>query len=193
LYSHADLLHPARRLWKNIIRDCSQASVEKNILGIDRGDDIPGALAPEIWFEFLKTGKTQRLRGICDHNSADIAGLASILAAIVKIAHNPPAADNFDIERLSLFWRDYIRRKEKFVNDDAFAGLRLTGEKLLRLAADRNFKHAVYVRSYDLMKEGNYKEALVYVKRGLKLFEEGTAWHDKLLRRKERLIKTVSR
>ncbi|MDR1840142.1 MAG: ribonuclease H-like domain-containing protein, partial [Treponema sp.] len=60
-YHHADLLHPARRLWKNIIHDCSQASIETRILGLDRSDDIPGALAPEIWFEFLKTGRTERL------------------------------------------------------------------------------------------------------------------------------------
>ncbi|MDR2965717.1 MAG: ribonuclease H-like domain-containing protein [Treponema sp.] len=88
-YLHADLLYPARRLWKKIISSCSQVSVETNILGIDRDDDIPGALAPEIWFEFLKTGRTDRLLGICDHNTADISGLAKMLSAMISIAQDP--------------------------------------------------------------------------------------------------------
>ncbi|MDR0503216.1 MAG: ribonuclease H-like domain-containing protein [Treponema sp.] len=198
-YFHADLLHPARRLWKNIILGCSQASIEAKILGIDRGDDIPGALAPEIWFEFLKTGRIERLTGICDHNCADIAGLASILAEIARIASDPAAAGNYDIERLSLYWRGFIRRRErnsrsgeKSPDGGSFAGLRLTGEKLLRLAADKNSGCAAYVYSYDLMRKGNYSEAFKYIDRGLKLFEEGTVLHDKLLRRKERLIKKIN-
>jgi len=94
LYLHADLLHPARRLWKSIIHDCSQSSVEKNILGIDRIGDISGSLAPEIWFEFLKTGAAERLIGICDHNISDISGLAGILSAMIIISE-----DLFNIEK----------------------------------------------------------------------------------------------
>jgi len=103
LYWHADLLHPARRLWKTIIQDCSQSSVETKILGLDRTGDIPGSLAPEIWFEFLKTGATERLIGICDHNISDIKGLAGILSAIISIAEAPFKTDkyNYDTERLA--------------------------------------------------------------------------------------------
>jgi len=103
MYLHADLLHPARRLWKTIIQDCSQSSVETNILGLDRTNDIPGSLAPEIWFEFLKTGATERLMGICDHNISDIKGLASILFAMISIADNPFKIEKYkyDTERLS--------------------------------------------------------------------------------------------
>ncbi|MCL2800674.1 MAG: ribonuclease H-like domain-containing protein [Treponema sp.] len=103
LYRHADLLHPTRRLWKTIIQDCSQSSVESNILKIERTDDIPGSLAPEIWFEFLKTGATERLTGICDHNVSDIKGLAGILSAMISIAESPFKTDkyNYDTERLA--------------------------------------------------------------------------------------------
>jgi hypothetical protein len=102
-YLHVDLLHPARRLWKNIIQDCSQASVEARVLGISRTDDIPGSLAPEIWFEFLKTGKTDRLMGICDHNKADIYGLAGILAAVISISENLFCCGKYcyDMERIA--------------------------------------------------------------------------------------------
>jgi len=103
LYLHADLLHPARRLWKALIQDCSQSSVETNILGLDRTGDIPGSLAPEIWFEFLKTGVAERLMGICDHNLSDIKGLAAILSSMITIAEAPFKTDkySYDTERLA--------------------------------------------------------------------------------------------
>jgi len=183
VYRHVDLLHPARRLWKNIIFDCSQGSIETRILGLDRTGDIPGVLAPEIWFEFLKTGKTERLLGICDHNKKDISGLTSIFYAMILIAANPFEEKYvYDIERLALYWRKYIRWTE-LPNDD----LRIMGDKLLRLAAEKNHPRAVYVYGYDQMRSGNYKEALKFVNLGLKLFEEDTPEYDKLLRRKIRL------
>ena len=115
LYKHADILHPARRLWKNIIQDCSQASIETRILNLDRTGDIPGALAPEIWFDFLKTGETEKLIGICDHNKADITGLASILAAMIKISQNlfDTSIYNYDTERLAKFIYKYAYRQMK--------------------------------------------------------------------------------
>ncbi|MCL2763391.1 MAG: ribonuclease H-like domain-containing protein, partial [Treponema sp.] len=74
-YFHADLLHPSRRFWKRLLPDCSQGTIETNILGLDRTGDIPGAMAPEIWFSFLRDGAAEPLLGICEHNRKDIAGL----------------------------------------------------------------------------------------------------------------------
>ena len=154
-YFHADLLHPARRLWKNIISDCSQGSIETQILGLDRGGDIPGALAPEIWFDFLRTGRTERLLGICDHNSADIAGLASILAAMISIASDPfDCGYRYDIQRLALYWRDFLRRTEQTENTD----LQITGNKLLRFTAEKNYPNAAFVYALDHLRSGNFEE-----------------------------------
>ena len=113
LYSHADLLHPSRRLWKNIIHDCSQGSIEANILGIERKNDIPGSMAPDIWFEFLKTGATERLIGICDHNLFDITGLASILAAMISISRKlfEKTEYEYDAQRLARFVYKYAYRQ----------------------------------------------------------------------------------
>ena len=104
-YRHADLLHPARRLWKKILPDCSQGTIETNILGIDRTGDIPGFMAPEAWFSFLKDGNAGLLFGICDHNRRDISGLASIFSAMVCLASDPVSAIekiNYDPESLAL-------------------------------------------------------------------------------------------
>jgi len=151
-YSHADLLHPARRLWKNIIQDCSQASIETKILGLDRSADTPGALAPEIWFEFLRTGSTERLDGICDHNCADIAGLASILAAMINIANDPigEIEYRFDIERLALYWRGFVRRNDS-------SDLQKSSDTLLRHAAEK-YPRAAFVYALDALRSGSFDE-----------------------------------
>ena len=151
-YWHADLLHPSRRLWKSIINDCSQGSVEARVLGLNREHDIPGALAPEIWFEFLRTGETERLFGICDHNRADIAGLSAMLAAMISIASDPLGCEEFvfDIERLALYWRGFLRRS---VTDGE---LQITGDELLRRAAEKRYPRAAFVYAHDRMRKGDY-------------------------------------
>jgi uncharacterized protein YprB with RNaseH-like and TPR domain len=192
-YWHVDLLHPSRRLWKNIIQDCSQMSIESRILGIDRIGDIPGSLAPEIWFEFLKTGETDRLMGICDHNLSDITGLASIFAAMVLIAENPFGAKyDYDIGRLALYWRIFSRRYE-------YGGLQITGGKLLRFAARENIQclpniKAAIFRALAIDCERRQKDtalAMEYVKKGLMLTETGENCRNDFLRRKERLEKKL--
>ena len=192
VYLHADLLHPARRLWKNIISDCSQASVETQILGIDRSGDIPGALAPEIWFEFLKTSNTERLAGICDHNLADICGLASILGAMVNIAADPFASERkYDIGRLALYWRGFCRRTG---NKD----LAVTGDRLL-LAAAGNYpclpviKAAVFrALAIDAEKKLNdAKVALRFAEQGLKQLSPDTSLYREFISRVMRLEKRL--
>ena len=144
-YFHADLLHPSRRLWKRILSDCSQGTIETSILGLDRTGDTPGALAPEIWFSFLKSGDTSELMGICEHNLRDIRGLASLMLLQGSIAASPLetlGAFKFDLESLALLWR-----KEE----------QISGEILLREAAERQMPRALYVYGLDLLK-ANEKE-----------------------------------
>ena len=206
VYPHVDLLHPARRLWKRIISDCSQSSVETQILRLDRTGDIPGSLAPEIWFEFLKTGRTDRLTGICDHNTSDIYGLASILAEMIFIAGDPfNKKHRYDIERLALYWRFFCRRNSTCNEASSTCSeasstcseassnteLSITGEKLLRIAAKKDYQRAVYVYSFDLMRKGNYMEALEFVNRGLEIIPEDSRLYDVLSRRKLKLLKRI--
>jgi uncharacterized protein len=190
-YRHVDLLHPARRLWKNIIQDCSQKSVETNIIGLDRTNDIPGSLAPEIWFEFLKTNETGGLMGVCDHNLSDIKGLASILGAIISIAENPfNAKYNYDIGRLALFWRIFCRRYE-------YEDLQETGNKLLRFVANKDIQCPQNIKAAILnalaidceRKQKNIPLAMKYVKKALQLTEISEYWRNEFEHRKKRLDK----
>jgi uncharacterized protein YprB with RNaseH-like and TPR domain len=106
-YPHGDLLYPARRLWKGVLPDCSQGTIEREILGLSRDGDVGGAFAPEIWFNFLKNGGAGPLLEICDHNLRDILGLASLFSCLCAVAAEPrEARERFrvDGERLALLW-----------------------------------------------------------------------------------------
>jgi hypothetical protein len=106
-YVHEDLLYPARRLWKGVLPDCSQGTIEREILGISRDGDVAGAFAPEIWFNFLRNAEAGPLLKICDHNLRDILGLASLFACLCAVASVPRNACGkyrADGERLALLW-----------------------------------------------------------------------------------------
>jgi uncharacterized protein YprB with RNaseH-like and TPR domain len=108
VFDHLDLLHSARRLWRGVLPNCSQATVETEILSLSREGDLPGAFAPDSWFEFLNTGNPGRLLQICDHNSRDILGLASLLGCLCRIAVNPLEEGrrySADPEQLALCWQ----------------------------------------------------------------------------------------
>jgi uncharacterized protein YprB with RNaseH-like and TPR domain len=144
----ADLLHPARRLWKRMLPSCSQAVIETMVLGIDRSGDLPGALAPDIWFAFLRSGgeagspEEAALEGICDHNVRDISGLASLFRAFANVAASPPEAAavyRCDTENLAMLWRRAQRLNPE--KDLAAALLEKAASEYprarLRLALDR--------------------------------------------------------
>lgn len=79
---HLDLLYPSRRLWASVATDCRLKTLEEEILGIDRGEDIDGSEVPDIYFDFLRSGETGRLSIVFEHNRSDIVTLAHLLETI---------------------------------------------------------------------------------------------------------------
>ena len=57
---HVDLLGPARRLWSARLVDCRLGTVEQDVLGFLRDDDLPGALIPTVYFEYLRRKRPGR-------------------------------------------------------------------------------------------------------------------------------------
>jgi len=78
-WPHLDLLHPARRVWKHRLPSCSLGTIEREVLGIDRGPDIPGALIPELYFRYLREGDPVPLLPVLAHNASDIVTLLTLL------------------------------------------------------------------------------------------------------------------
>jgi uncharacterized protein YprB with RNaseH-like and TPR domain len=159
VFRQVDLLHPARRLWKRTLASCSQAEIETSILGLDRTGDISGAFAPDIWFSFLRTGETEPLLGICDHNKKDITGLASIFTAFTRIADDPSRFSEtyrLDKENLALCWRRSVLKHGGGIFEET---VRRTGDSLIRVAAEYGYPKAALVLGFDCMKKGFFEEA----------------------------------
>jgi uncharacterized protein YprB with RNaseH-like and TPR domain len=77
-FGHFDLLHGSRRLWKGKFDSVKLSRVEKEILGVERVGDVPGYLAPIIYFDFVERKDPQGLFEIMKHNELDVLSLISL-------------------------------------------------------------------------------------------------------------------
>lgn len=90
---HVDLLHTARRVWKLRLRRCNLTALEEAVLGMERTDDLPGALVPERYFQYLKTHDFSLLEDVLRHNAQDIVSLAHIMSRLMTLHAAPLSAD----------------------------------------------------------------------------------------------------
>jgi uncharacterized protein YprB with RNaseH-like and TPR domain len=128
---HLDLLYGARRLWKLRFESCRLVDLEHQVLGVEREGDVPGALIPYLYFEYLRTQQAARMLPVFHHNAFDILTLAC-LTAIVPFAfrdpHNMPLRHGAEIAGIARWLRDageldqaltlFRRAIEKGLKDD---------------------------------------------------------------------------
>lgn len=74
-----DLLRPARRVWTACLADCRLATLEREVLGLARVDDVAGALIPGLYFDFLRSRRPGPLLPVFAHNRDDVLSLATLL------------------------------------------------------------------------------------------------------------------
>lgn len=101
---HLDLLTPARRLWRRRLDSCSLGSLERQVLGVTRGEqEVPGWLVPRLYFDYMQTGDASELAGVFYHNLVDVLSMVTLTARLGAIFHDPHAAGCFDaLDLLSL-------------------------------------------------------------------------------------------
>ena len=97
---HLDLLHPVRRLFSTRWADCRLISLEQNLLGFRRVDDLPGSEAPAAWFSYMRCGHAAALRKVVEHNRQDILSLAVAHSALAR-AVAAPRTFNVDLHALA--------------------------------------------------------------------------------------------
>ena len=90
---HLDLLHPVRRLFGKRWNDCRLLSVEQQLLGFRRVDDLPGSEAPAAWFRYLREGQSEALIKVVEHNRQDILSLAVAHSVLAQATAQPQAFD----------------------------------------------------------------------------------------------------
>jgi uncharacterized protein len=74
-----DLLRPARRVWTACFDDCRLATLERSVLGLARESDVPGALIPALYFDWLRLRRASPLARVFAHNRDDVLSLAALL------------------------------------------------------------------------------------------------------------------
>jgi hypothetical protein len=88
--SHVDLLHLARRLWRDRLPSRTLANLEVQILHAGRTDDeIPGWMIPQIYFDYLRDGDARPLQRVFYHNAMDVVSLAALLNHTSTLLEEP--------------------------------------------------------------------------------------------------------
>jgi len=84
---HFDVLHFSRRRWKSEFPSLRLSSLEREILGVRRVDDIPGQMVPEFYEIYLRTGNCGPLVPIVEHNRQDVVSLALLFYHLLGEAY----------------------------------------------------------------------------------------------------------
>jgi uncharacterized protein YprB with RNaseH-like and TPR domain len=82
---HCDLLGPVRRLFRERLGACTLRQAEVSLLGLERGDDVPGAEAPARFRAWLDGAPAHVLEGVVRHNQLDLC--ATVVLGARLTAH----------------------------------------------------------------------------------------------------------
>jgi uncharacterized protein len=92
---HLDLLGPARRVFGLRCADCRLTTIESEVLGLVREHDVPGAMIPALYFDYLRRRHPGALPRIFGHNRSDILSLMTLaawLAGALRAPEDTPLA-----------------------------------------------------------------------------------------------------
>ena len=79
---HLDLLHAARRRWREDLPDCRLQTLERHVCGRWRTGDVPGDEVPGLYHDYVREGDPWRLIPVFHHNLLDVITMAEILRAL---------------------------------------------------------------------------------------------------------------
>lgn len=107
-FGHFDLFHAAKRLWKHRLERLKLSVVEEEVLGIKRENDIPGFLAPIIYFDFVERQNPEGILGIMKHNEIDILSLITLYThltfQLLTLDQNQTVQETYEVGR----WYSYL-------------------------------------------------------------------------------------
>lgn len=122
MLGHIDLLRSARRIWSRRFEDCRLSTLEREVLGLVREEDVPGALIPALYFDFLRYRRAAPLARVFAHNRADVLSLAALLGWLTRAIQSTEDAlapgdlaglgrlcERVDLERSAHYYRAALR------------------------------------------------------------------------------------
>lgn len=93
---HLDMLHPARRLWRegedgSLQGGCRLGTLEQALCGHQREGDVPGFEIPGRYFHYIRSGDAHPLAPVLEHNRLDLLSLAFLTSrAAHLVLEGPP-------------------------------------------------------------------------------------------------------
>lgn len=93
---HIDFLYPSRSLWKRTLPSVRLGQVETSRLGVFRSDDVPGSMAPVLYFQYLAERNPGVLSGVFRHNEWDVLTLAGLAIHLTRLLGDE--SDSTDVQ-----------------------------------------------------------------------------------------------
>jgi len=89
---HIDLVHYCRRIWKDSLPDCRLGTIESLLLDdVKRTGDIPGAMIPQAYFDYLTTDRIHDIIRIIEHNRQDLFSMPLVLGRLARLREDARA------------------------------------------------------------------------------------------------------
>ncbi|MFN3333420.1 MAG: ribonuclease H-like domain-containing protein, partial [Caldilinea sp.] len=132
---HLDLLPPARRLWRRRLQSCRLINLEQEILGLQRAEeDVPGALIPAMYIDYLRTQQAGEMRRVFYHNREDIVSMVALGERLVRAyAASFEQIDGLYAEELLSLAACHVQRGETALAERALAcAMEIAGADQLR-------------------------------------------------------------
>jgi TPR repeat protein len=109
-FSHVDLLPLARRLWRDRLPSRALKYLEENVLAAPRtSEEVPGYEIPWLYFDYLRTGDAEPLKGVFYHNAMDIVAMTALFSHTAALLADPHGADlehGLDVVALAKLFED---------------------------------------------------------------------------------------
>jgi uncharacterized protein len=113
---HLDLLHLARKFWRERLPSRTLGNIETFILGARRTqEDVPGWMIPQMYFDYLRSGDAAPLQSVFYHNEMDVLAMAALLNYISKMLDGSPSEtgqEASDLMGMGRFYEDLGRIEE---------------------------------------------------------------------------------
>jgi uncharacterized protein YprB with RNaseH-like and TPR domain len=87
---HLDMLHTARRLWRQPETASRLVTFEGSLCGFRREGDVPGFEIPGRYFHYVRTGDPRPLAGVLEHNRLDLLTLALLTSRAAHLVDDGP-------------------------------------------------------------------------------------------------------
>lgn len=87
--AHLDLLPPSRRIWARTLHSHGLAALERHVIGLERGEDLPGWRIPTAYFDYLRTGHADLIAMAFRHNEIDVVSMLALFALVGRTIQDP--------------------------------------------------------------------------------------------------------